>query len=87
MSLLAALNPHSISFVLFALLACGFAVAVVMTVVIVVMLEPNQRRLTAIVSLGPRSVLVAGRVGVARRTSPPSDARLPDQNSVQCKQM
>src|SRR5438094_8373526 len=31
MSLLAALNPHSLSFVLFALLACGFAVAVVLT--------------------------------------------------------
>src|SRR5437773_3003484 len=31
MSLLAALNPHSVSFLLFALLACGFAVAVVLT--------------------------------------------------------
>src|SRR5947207_10363327 len=31
MRLLAALNPHSISFLLFALLACGFAVAVVLT--------------------------------------------------------
>ena len=33
---------------------------------IVVMLEPNQRRLTAIVSLGPRSVSVTRRIGVAR---------------------
>src|SRR4029079_5460917 len=31
MSLLAALNPHSLAFLLFALLACGFALAVVMT--------------------------------------------------------
>ena len=31
MSLLAALNPHSLAFLLFALLACGFAIAVVLT--------------------------------------------------------
>src|SRR2546423_12681539 len=31
MSLLAALNPHSTSFLLFALVACGFAIAVVLT--------------------------------------------------------
>lgn len=31
MSLLAALNPHSLAFLLFALLACGFALAVVLT--------------------------------------------------------
>ncbi len=31
MTLLAALNPHSLAFLLFALLACGFAIAVVLT--------------------------------------------------------
>jgi len=31
MTLLAALNPHSITFLLFALLACGFAIAVVLS--------------------------------------------------------
>src|SRR5207253_6771502 len=31
MSLLAALNPHSVTFLLFALLACGFAIAVVVS--------------------------------------------------------
>jgi len=31
MMLLAAINPHSLAFLLFALLACGFAIAVVMT--------------------------------------------------------
>src|SRR4051812_23776003 len=31
MSLLAAMNPHSLAFLLFALLACGFAIAVVLT--------------------------------------------------------
>src|SRR5437764_947040 len=31
MSLLAAINPHSLAFLFFALLACGFAIAVVLT--------------------------------------------------------
>jgi hypothetical protein len=38
----------------------------VMMMVMVVMLDPNQRRLAAIVSLGPGSVLVAGRISIVR---------------------
>jgi len=40
--------------------------AVVMVVVVVEMLDLNQPRTAAIISLGPRSVAVARRIGIVR---------------------